>query len=116
MSVIGELTDTLGVHGGPGPIDPEGNSQYGTTLWRNPSLYADDPRWQTSVDAGGYLCNYIYYRSLQKLEQTRCGFLHVPRGEVVPLEEQLTNVHEIIALVGLPGDGVNRQQQTSQAR
>jgi pyroglutamyl-peptidase len=100
-NLIGETPDVAGVQAGPGPVDAAGQAQLGTTLWRDPFLFMQDPQWQTSVDAGGYLCNYIYYRALQKLEETRCGFLHVPRTELVPLEEQLSTVREIIDRVGL---------------
>jgi pyroglutamyl-peptidase len=44
----------------------------------------------TSRDAGGYLCNHVFYSLMRLLErerpQTRGGFVHVPPLDVVPLE------------------------------
>lgn len=42
-----------------------------------------------SQDAGGYLCNYVYFAALHTLAQHQsaawCGFLHVPPAALLPL-------------------------------
>ena len=98
-NTIGSTPDVDEVLAGPGPLDPSGPSQFGTTLWRHPELLNETEEWKTSLSAGDYLCNYIYYRALQKLPNSRVGFLHVPKAEVVPLEKQLEVVGRILQLI-----------------
>jgi len=37
--------------------------------------------WSLSDDAGTYLCNYLYFRAIQKYPHLLTGFLHVPPFE-----------------------------------
>ena len=57
--------------------------------------------WQASVDAGGYLCNYLYFQSLKKLQNTDVGFLHVPPESAIPLPMQLEIVREILNVMSV---------------
>ncbi|HET8529042.1 MAG TPA: pyroglutamyl-peptidase I [Gaiellaceae bacterium] len=42
---------------------------------------------EVSRDAGGFLCNHVFYVLMQSLKPGRCGgFVHVPPLEVLPLE------------------------------
>lgn len=97
---IGTTADNEKVVAGPGPIDPAAPQQLGTTLWRAPELFEETEEWKTSLDPGGFLCNYIYFRALKWAQDksTRIGFLHVPRAEVIPLKRQLEKVKEIIGI------------------
>jgi len=73
-----------------GPIDPAAPQQLRATLWS-----ANDSRFDLaccfSDDAGGYLCNYVFFRALHVLSSVprkRIGFVHVPPVEVMPVERQ----------------------------
>lgn len=98
-NTIGTTPDVDEVVAGPGPLDPAGPSQLGTTLWHHPELLNETKEWKASLSAGDYLCNYTYYRALQKLPNSRVGFLHVPKAEVVPLENQLETVKRVLNLI-----------------
>jgi len=39
-------------------------------------------------DAGSFLCNYIFYRSLQKFPDKKVGFIHVPAFNTIGFEAQ----------------------------
>jgi len=42
-----------------------------------------------SYDAGTYLCNYLYFRSLLRLKSRRVLFVHIPKFEVMSKDCQL---------------------------
>jgi pyroglutamyl-peptidase len=46
------------------------------------------PRVKVSTDPGRYICNYIYYRSLQRIGP-RCLFIHVPPYSKMSREDQI---------------------------
>lgn len=52
-----------------------------------------------SDDAGGFLCNHVFYRARAATEAP-CGFLHLPNG---PLDERWVDV-----LADVLGDGLDR--------
>jgi pyroglutamyl-peptidase len=63
---------------------------------------------EVSSDPGRYLCNYIYYKSLQlsttRQESSRNGncqsiFIHVPGLDVIPLEKQVAFVKSAIEIM-----------------
>jgi pyroglutamyl-peptidase len=49
-----------------------------------------------SDDAGGFLCNHVFYRAREWIERrglsTPCGFLHLPPLEALALERQVAGV------------------------
>jgi pyroglutamyl-peptidase len=60
------------------------------------ALEAEEIPVQISRDAGGYLCNHVFYVLMRALEPGQLGgFVHVPPLEVVPLE-QLTRAARVI--------------------
>jgi len=87
-NLVGALPDVEGMAYGPGPLDPAVPFQLGTTLWRAEEFLSQAGQWSPSADAGDYLCNYIYFRALQKLPDSRVGFLHVPPYSVLDLSGQ----------------------------
>lgn len=81
---VSPVPDVLGVVGGPGVIDPMGPPALATTLWSGVSVEESE----VSIDAGGYLCNYLLYRSLLLFTSGRIGFLHVPPFKVMSRDTQ----------------------------
>jgi pyroglutamyl-peptidase len=71
-------------------IDPGGPVAYRSTLPVDEivaALRADGIPAGTSRDAGGYLCNHVFYSLMRALpEGARGGFIHVPPLDVLPLE------------------------------
>jgi pyroglutamyl-peptidase len=58
-----------------------------------------------SYDAGGYVCNHLFYHALSfTLDEcdasVKTGFVHVPTFEAVPFEKQLEAIHMILNIVG----------------
>jgi pyroglutamyl-peptidase len=100
-NLIGETPDVLDVVQGPGPIDPTAPAQLGGTLWRSPSLLNETDHWIPSVDAGTYLCNYIYFRALQAFPNKEIGFLHVPPLAVMPIERQHAILKDVLKELGV---------------
>lgn len=84
---VGSYPDVDGRVFGPGPIDPTGPAALSGTLW-TPELDSMSPNLESSVDAGDYLCNYVYYRALQDLPMAWVGFMHVPPEIVLPSDYQ----------------------------
>ncbi len=78
-------------------IEPGAPESLPTTLWE--ARWIDDlsEHVELSNDAGGYLCNYVYYRALQRFPNCRIGFLHVPALESMPLELQEEALGRLIA-------------------
>ena len=56
-----------------------------------------------SEDAGGFLCNHVFYRAREWVERAGlaipCGFLHLPPLEALPLERQIEAVTACVALL-----------------
>ena len=92
---VGTTPDMDGVVWGPGPIDPAAPQQLHSTLWMG---LPDDATGsgEVTTDAGGYLCNYILFRALQKFPDRKVGFLHVAESELLPLDSQLGVVQAIL--------------------
>jgi pyrrolidone-carboxylate peptidase len=53
--------------------------------------------WDTSNDAGNYLCNYLYYRMLSSLPKVQAGFVHVPPFCVLSENEQVIIIRKLIS-------------------
>ncbi|HXH62231.1 MAG TPA: hypothetical protein VNI20_12850 [Fimbriimonadaceae bacterium] len=95
---IGPIPDARDEEHGPGPIDAAGPSAVGATLWQGVAVESEEVK--ASVDAGGYLCNYLLYRGLRQFPEKRIGFLHVPPFSVMPLERQVEALSRIIEEIG----------------
>lgn len=93
---VGPVPDAFGVVWGPGPVSVRGPTQMAATLWQGPELWAESELWTTSVDAGCYLCNYLFYRSLERFPGLPVGFLHVPSESAMPLDEQHQRVQVLL--------------------
>jgi len=50
-----------------------------------------------SEDAGGYLCNFIYYEALRRFPNHRVGFLHVPTFDKLSEDIQAAAIKDLIA-------------------
>ncbi|MCX7801330.1 MAG: hypothetical protein N2109_13450 [Fimbriimonadales bacterium] len=94
---VGAAPDVRGEVYGPGPIDPDGPPCLAATLWPHEPFGQPSELWEPSVDAGTYLCNYAFYRSLRTLPRTAVGFLHVPGPEAMALERQLEALRAVLA-------------------
>lgn len=93
---IGAMPDVLGSVQGPGKIDPSCPSMLASTLWP-PELLGENDVRVPSVDPGGYLCNYLLYRALQRFPDKRIGFLHVPSFAHVSFDKQLSELRSLVA-------------------
>lgn len=90
------IADVRGHVPADGVIDPTAPPALPGTLWPA-DLLANPPRGVVaSDDAGGYLCNYLYFRMLQRFPMKRIGFLHVPPLEKMRLEEQANIARQMI--------------------
>lgn len=60
------------------------------TLWPTMNLqsFLEANRAMVSFDAGGYLCNFIYFEALAKFRDKKVGFLHVPQAHAMSMSEQ----------------------------
>ena len=57
------------------------------------ALHAEEIPAEISRDAGGYLCNHVFYRLMTALPAgARGGFIHVPPLDAVPLDAQIRAV------------------------
>ena len=52
-----------------------------------------------SSDPGRFLCNYVYYSSLQKCHNQQAIFIHVPPCEVIPLDIQIRFITDFINIL-----------------
>ena len=92
-------------------IDDDAPAQLNTTAPLDLILAecADDERIRRSDDAGRFVCNETYFRTLQVVESAGMKdgyqralpviFVHLPPTSVIPLDEQVDVVRRIIALV-----------------
>jgi pyroglutamyl-peptidase len=78
-------TDNDAATGSGAPIDPDGPAAYAATLPVDEivaALRAEGIPAAPSRDAGGFLCNHVFYVLMRALEQERPGaiggFVHVP--------------------------------------
>jgi pyroglutamyl-peptidase len=95
---VGPAPDVRGVIRGPAPIDPAAPDTLSTTLF-NRAFAAAPPAVSFSTDAGCYLCNYLYFRALQRLPDKQVDFVHVPPLNVSPLETQQRDLAALISTV-----------------
>lgn len=81
------------------PILAAGPERYPSTLPLGrfaEALSARSLPWVWSDDAGGFLCNHVFYRARAWVEAAGgaapCGFVHLPPLGALPLERQLEAV------------------------
>lgn len=96
---IGSAPDVRGEIHGPGPIDPRLPGQIAATLWRYPELFEENELWRPSVNAGGYLCNYAFFRACWLFPNSRVGFLHVAPFEQLSVASQKDALCRILSFV-----------------
>lgn len=101
---IGPTADVEGCRMGPAAIDPKGPMHLRGTLWSVIDVWRFEGAVEESVDAGDYLCNYAYFRALQKLHRTRVGFLHVAPTNRLPIETQSDILNRIVSAITSTAD------------
>ena len=87
-NVVGKTPDVDQVVLGPGKIDPAGPDRIATSLWRNNWWPEASQSFTLTKDAGGYLCNYIFYRASAMFAGKQVGFVHVPQWTRMERERQ----------------------------
>lgn len=92
---IGPKADVRGEVWGPGPIDPLASPQLSASLW-SPEALVETPTLEPGHDAGGYLCNFIFFRAVQRLPRAKVGFIHVPPFEAISKEDQIAEIRQIL--------------------
>jgi pyroglutamyl-peptidase len=108
-------TDNDAEPGSGAPIDPSGPAAYRSTLPVDEivgALREEGIPAAPSRDAGGFLCNHVFYMLMRVLEQERPsalgGFVHVPLlpeqalekdAPTMPLEAQLCAAQTIVRCV-----------------
>jgi pyroglutamyl-peptidase len=94
--------DNAGAAGSGGPIDPAGPLAYASRLPVDAivaALEAEAIPAAVSRDAGGYLCNHVFYVLMGMLPPgAKGGFVHVPPLDAIPLESQLRAARTIVAV------------------
>ena len=96
-----DAIDNEGANGSGAEIDPAGPIALRATLPVDEivdALRGAEIPATVSRDAGGYLCNHVFYVLMQTLKPGRLGgFVHVPALDVLPLEQQLRAAELIVA-------------------
>ena len=93
---IGPHPDVDNIVQGPAKIDPRAPQQLNATIWSSELHHVDNEFQHATIDAGSYLCNYIFFRALQTFPNKKLGFLHVPTFDKMPQETQLNELKRII--------------------
>lgn len=92
--------DNEGVAGSGRAIEPDGPLARASTLPVDEivaALHTEEIPAEVSRDAGGYLCNHVFYCLMAALPAgARGGFVHVPPLEAVPLETQVRAVRIVV--------------------
>lgn len=91
---VGSTSDVRGTVLGPAEIDPADPPQFTIS---SPLTISASEHWEVSFDAGEYLCNYIFFRALQRFFGPRILFIHVPPFEAMPHEVQLREIRWMLA-------------------
>jgi pyroglutamyl-peptidase len=94
--------DNEGVGGSGSTIDPDGPLALPSSLPVDAivaALQAEEIPSAVSRDAGGYLCNHVFYVLMRALEPGQTGgFVHVPPLDVLPLESQIEAARTVVAV------------------
>lgn len=51
-----------------------------------------------STNAGSYLCNYAYFRALQRFSEKQIVFVHIPPFANVDAENQISTIERVLAI------------------
>jgi pyroglutamyl-peptidase len=93
-------TDNDGANGIGAEIDPAGPLAFRSTLPVDElaaTLRDADIPVEISRDAGGFLCNHVFYVLMQTLKPGRAGgFVHVPPLDILSGDEQLRAARLIV--------------------
>jgi pyroglutamyl-peptidase len=85
-------------------IDPAGPLAFRSTLPVDEivaALEAEGIPAEVSRDAGGFLCNHVFYVLMQTLDPKRIGgFIHVPPAYVLPPDDLVRAAGVIVAVCG----------------
>jgi pyroglutamyl-peptidase len=94
--------DNEGAGGSGGPIDPTGPLAFASRLPVDAivaALREESIPAVVSRDAGGYLCNHVFYVLMGALPpDAKGGFVHVPSLDAIPLERQIQAARTIVAV------------------
>ena len=94
-------TDNDDAPGSGREIDPAGPLAFRSTLPVDDivaALEAEGIPAEVSRDAGGYLCNHVFYVLMQTLDPKRIGgFVHVPPASVLPPDDLVRAAGVIVA-------------------
>jgi pyroglutamyl-peptidase len=97
-----DAIDNEGAGGSGSAIDPDGPLALPSSLPVDAivaALRAEEIPAAVSRDAGGYLCNHVFYVLMRELTAGRKGgFVHVPSLDVIPLDTQIRAAERIVAL------------------
>ena len=95
-------TDNDEAPGSGREIDPAGPLAFRSTLPVDDIVAALDAEGipaEVSRDAGGFLCNHVFYVLMQTLDRRRIGgFIHVPPASALPPEELVRAAGVIVAV------------------
>ncbi len=97
----GSAADTTGVHR-QGPIEEGLPLLLGGTAWREDILADVLPKHRDlrmSLDAGSYLCNFIYFKALNAFQTKPVGFVHVAMPDKLDMNIQMNILQDILARV-----------------
>jgi len=97
-------TDNDAASGSGTEIDPAGPLAFRSTLPVDDIVAALDSEGipaEVSRDAGGFLCNHVFYVLMQTLDPKRIGgFIHVPPASVLPPDDLVRAAGVIVAVCG----------------
>ena len=97
-----DVVDNEGARGSGSTIDPDGPLARPSSLPVDEivaALRAEDIPAVVSRDAGGALCNHVFYVLMGMLGPgQRGGFVHVPGLDILPLETQIRAARTILAV------------------
>ncbi len=96
-NVISSKPDVEGVAYGPDMIDPDAPDAVAGLLFEGWNHATQS--WKPSRNAGGFLCNYLYFRVATRWPDVRSGFVHVPPFSKVPLSKQVVYLERILARI-----------------
>ena len=98
---IGKTPDVRG-YAPIGPISPTSQLLAEGNLWTQDQLsliLSENRHTAFSMDAGNYLCNYIYYQALARFPEKQVGFVHVPTFEKLAAAYQTEILASILSIV-----------------